>query len=588
MSPEQPDARSEVDYKKETAAQVYARLTRPVREFLDEPLPIGVGLLHTTGSMCLFMAALMIVTGILMSLHYVPSPDVAWESINYTREHVAFGRVIHGLHHFGSSAFVILACLHMLRVFVFGAYKGGRKWTWVVGVFLFATVLGFGFTGYLLPWDMKALFGTRVGTNIVGSVPIVGTWAKALLLGGEEISELTIPRFYAIHAIVLPAVLVVLIATHVYFVRLYGITQPWKRLGDATRYGEEQFFPAQALRDSVAVLILAVVLGTLAVRVGADLEAKADPTVSTYAPHPEWYFLGLQQILRYFTGPWQVIGTVIIPGGAFLALLALPFIDRNPERRLRRRPVVVVMAIAVPLLISTLTLQGYLTLVEERGILAALNPLEEVDEVDEASAALPAEPAPLEFSDAIISFGERLYGRLKCASCHDVPDAGHGANIPPGLSFVGDEFRPEWLVDYLAEVPPRRYGRRGRRPLDRMPDFKLNNYERRAMAAYLATQTRPELFEGVDLEFLSSGNPDVIAQGRELFETSTCSACHSINGLGGKSAPDLAGAASRLRPAFVIQMLKDPEALIPGTEMPAEFFDDDEIESLALYILSLQ
>lgn len=587
MSQDPPDARSEAEHKQETAAQVYARLTRPMREFLDEPLPLGVGLLHTTGSMCLFMAGLMIVTGILMSLHYVPSPDVAWESINYTREHVAFGRVIHGLHHFGSSAFVVLACLHMLRVFVFGAYKGGRKWTWVVGVFLFAVVLGFGFTGYLLPWDMKAFFGTRVGTNIVGSVPVVGGWAKALLLGGEEISELTLPRFYALHAIVLPAVLVVLIATHIYFVRLYGITQPWKRLGEATRYGAERFFPAQALRDSVAVLVLAVVLVMMAVGVGAELEAKADPTVSTYAPHPEWYFLGLQQILRYFSGPWQIVGTVIIPGGFFLALLALPFIDRNPERSLRRRPVVVATAIAVPLLISTLTFQGYLALVEERGILAALNPLEEADEVVEATA-LPAEPAPLEFSDAIISFGGRLYGRLKCASCHEVPEAGNGPNIPPGLSFTGDQFRPEWLVDYLAEVPPRRYGRRGRRPLDRMPDFKLNNYERRAMAAYLGTQKRPELFDGVDLEFLDDARPEAIARGRELFEVGTCSACHSINGLGGKNAPDLGGAGSRLRAEFIVQMLKDPEALIPGTEMPSAFLEDDEIEALTLYVLSLE
>lgn len=183
-----------------------------------------VNWLYTLGSATLFVAGLQIATGILLTIYYVPTPDHAYDSVVYISTQVTAGWFIRGLHHWGASAMVILTVLHLLRTFFYGAYKFPREVTWLTGVFLLLVVVGFGFTGYLLPWDQKAYWATTVGTRIAGVAPVVGDWVLRIARGGEELSAVTLARFFGAHVWVLPAALLTLLAVHLYLVIRIGIT----------------------------------------------------------------------------------------------------------------------------------------------------------------------------------------------------------------------------------------------------------------------------------------------------------------------------------------------------------------------------
>jgi quinol-cytochrome oxidoreductase complex cytochrome b subunit len=179
---------------------------------------------YTLGSATLFMATLQIVTGILLTIYYVPTPDHAYDSVIYITTQLPAGWFIRGLHHWGASAMLILTALHMLRVFFYGAYKYPREVTWLTGVVLLLVVVGFGFTGYLLPWDQKAYWATTVGTRIAGVAPGVGEWILRIMRGGDDLSAVTLARFFGAHVWVLPGALLTLIVIHMYLVIRLGIT----------------------------------------------------------------------------------------------------------------------------------------------------------------------------------------------------------------------------------------------------------------------------------------------------------------------------------------------------------------------------
>lgn len=184
---------------------------------------------YTLGSATLFVAINQAVTGILLTLYYVPSPDHAYETVQFITYELPAGWFIRGLHHYGASAMVILAVLHMLRVIFYGAYKYPREMTWITGVLLLLIVVGFGFTGYLLPWDQKAYWATTVGTRIAGTPPLIGDFILRVMRGGQEISEVTLARFFGVHVWVLPALLFTLIGVHLYLIIRIGISaQPKK------------------------------------------------------------------------------------------------------------------------------------------------------------------------------------------------------------------------------------------------------------------------------------------------------------------------------------------------------------------------
>ncbi|MGD2058519.1 MAG: cytochrome b N-terminal domain-containing protein [Anaerolineales bacterium] len=184
---------------------------------------------YTLGSATLFTAINQIVTGILLTIYYVPSPDQAYDSVQYITTQVPMGWLIRGLHHWGASAMVLLTVLHMLRVIFYGSYKFPREVTWFTGVGLLLVVMGFGFTGYLLPWDQKAYWATTVGTRIAEVTPLVGEWILRVMRGGSELSAVTLARFFGVHVWFLPATLLALLGIHLYLIVRLGISSVPKR-----------------------------------------------------------------------------------------------------------------------------------------------------------------------------------------------------------------------------------------------------------------------------------------------------------------------------------------------------------------------
>jgi quinol-cytochrome oxidoreductase complex cytochrome b subunit len=180
---------------------------------------------YTLGSATLFVAISQIVTGILLTIYYVPTPDYAYDTVRFITYEVNAGWLIRGLHHYGASAMILLSVIHMVRVIVHGSYKFPREVTWITGVLLLLVAFGFGFTGYLLPWDQKAYWATTVGTSIAGTAPVIGDWILRVLRGGQELSEVTLARFYGVHVWFLPTLLILLIGIHLYLIIRNGISE---------------------------------------------------------------------------------------------------------------------------------------------------------------------------------------------------------------------------------------------------------------------------------------------------------------------------------------------------------------------------
>ena len=195
----------------------------------DRKIPKGVGWIYTLGSICLFIFVLQVVTGIFLAMNYSPSPDHAHASVKYIMEQIPMGHLVRGLHNWGATFMVAFVVLHMIRVFFMGAYKYPREMTWIVGIVIFLLVMGFAFTGYLLPWDQKAYWATMVGTNIAEQAPFFGQASAKILRGGDILGTLTLTRFYSFHVLLLPALVVVMIAVHLFFVVRQGISAPPER-----------------------------------------------------------------------------------------------------------------------------------------------------------------------------------------------------------------------------------------------------------------------------------------------------------------------------------------------------------------------
>ena len=188
-----------------------------------------VNWLFTLGSATLFVTVNQFVTGILLTVYYVPSVEDAYDTITYIDSSLPLGWLVRGLHHWGATAMVALVILHMLRIIYHGAYKYPRELTWLTGVALLLLTFAFGFTGYLLPWDQKAYWATTVGTRILDVIPFIGDFLLRAARGGEELSAVTLSRFFGIHVWVLPAVSVLLVAAHLYLVVKIGISAPPKK-----------------------------------------------------------------------------------------------------------------------------------------------------------------------------------------------------------------------------------------------------------------------------------------------------------------------------------------------------------------------
>ncbi len=315
------------------------------------------------GGITLFFFMVQVITGILLTLYYQPTPASAYNSILFIMNEINFGWLIRSVHAWGANLMVIFCVLHLLRVFFQGAYKAPREITWVVGILLLAVTLGFGFTGYLLPWDQRAFWATTVGTEIAGAVPLIGEYAITFLRSGSQVTARTLSRFYGVHVLVMPAALAALLAIHLTFVHQQGIADPKTDI-EADRSTAEPkkkkllpFFPNYVLDEVIAWYIMLTALVILASLFPAGLEEPADALHTPPHAKPEWYFLFLYQGLKLVP---RIVGVLVpVVGGLLLAML--PFVDRNPHRASRKRPIAIVVGIITIIIVITLTIWGWLS-----------------------------------------------------------------------------------------------------------------------------------------------------------------------------------------------------------------------------------
>jgi ubiquinol-cytochrome c reductase cytochrome b subunit len=265
------------------------------------------------------------ITGVFLWMAYSPSTHTAWESVYYIEHEMTGGWLLRGIHHFMAHAMVVLLGLHLLQVVIDGAYRAPREINFVLGLLLMLLVLGLALTGYLLPWDQKGYWATKVGTELASQAPLAGPTLKNLAVGGTEYGHHTLTRFFALHAGVLPTLLVFVLVLHVALFRRHGL-----HARDPQRAPDAMFWPDQLLKDSVASLaVLVVVLAMTIYYGGAELTAPADPASPYAAARPEIYFLFLFQFLKWFPGELEVWGAIVIPTLVLVVLFLMPWIGRS-------------------------------------------------------------------------------------------------------------------------------------------------------------------------------------------------------------------------------------------------------------------
>jgi ubiquinol-cytochrome c reductase cytochrome b subunit len=395
-------------------------------DLLDEPIRGGARFAYVFGSVLLFLFGIQVVTGIFLSMYYVPSADHAHASVSYIQKAVPGGWLLRGLHHYGASAMVILAVVHLAQAYLFGAYKNKRELLWGAGVLMLLIVLGFSFTGYLLTWDQAAFFGTKVGASIAGEIPVVGSVQQKIMLGGNDLTTVTLSRFFTTHVFLFPLGLAALVGLHLYLFRRATPAGPYH---DRDNKKYERFYPKQLFKDSVAMLIVFVALVAYAKYSPAEIGPEADPT-SDYLARPPWYFMPLFQLLKYFPGKSAIIPIAVLPAALFGALFLLPFVDRRPERNPFKRP------IATSLLV--LVLGGAIGLIFLARYQDRVHPefgpkLKQQEEEMKEAFAKPFEPQIIGGAVASTPTAPAAYANA-CAACHG--DAGEGSPIGPALTGV--------------------------------------------------------------------------------------------------------------------------------------------------------
>lgn len=432
-----------------------------LKPFLYKRLPDATGWSAVLGTLCALVFIIMVCTGIILAFYYVPSPDKAWDSVKYISNDLPAGRLLRGLHHWGAGAMVLLVFIHQMVSYFHGSYVRPRQWTWVTGALLFLVTLGLGFTGYLLPWDMKAYWATVVGANIPHQYPMVGEDITRIILGGDGMSGFTLTRFYSIHTLLLPALLVVFMAMHIYLIRLHNLSDPRERLGGeivppVPGSKPYRFFPEHMCRTAIAFAVLFAVLLYLSAQVPAPLEDKAGTVIADYLPRPEWYYMWVFQLLTYFTGVWEAVGSLLIPVGGVLLMLCVPFMSESRLKGFSRRPVSLSIGLTFIVCVVYLTSQAY----------SEARPYNK--EVLLPSAVLTPEQKQ----------GLRIYVERECAYCHNIKGIGGHQTGPDMSNMVAKKRTVQYLSEYIAKPT-------SKLPSSTMPDYDLRPVELKALSEFL-------------------------------------------------------------------------------------------------------
>jgi cytochrome b6 len=315
------------------------------------------------GGVTLFLFIMQVLTGILLLFYYKANEELAFESIKFLMSKVAFGWLIRSIHSWSANLMILAAFIHMFSVFFTKAYRKPREMTWVTGMILFMLALGFGFSGYLLPWNELALFATKVGTDIAGALPFVGEPILQLLRGGEQVTGATLSRFFGFHIALFPGIFTVFLTIHLLLVQSQGMSAPMEEEHNPNKKAMP-FFPNFVLRDLLLWLIVLNILAILAVFFPWELGHKADPFASAPAGiKPEWYFLFMFQVLKFLPAKMLIIdgelfGILAFGLGGILWTI-IPFIDRKSARG-EKDARVLYFGIFIVIFILVFTILGWL------------------------------------------------------------------------------------------------------------------------------------------------------------------------------------------------------------------------------------
>jgi ubiquinol-cytochrome c reductase cytochrome b subunit len=431
-------------------------LPTALRQFLYEEIPASSGWHQIFGSVAVFLFLTQAFTGAMLAFNYAPTPGDAYNSLRYIVTELTAGRLMRGLHHWGASMMIVVVVLHLIQVALYGAYKKPRETTWMVGVVLLLLTLAYGLTGYLLPWDNRAYWGTVVTTKIAALAPLLGPYVTRLLGGAGSIGVVTFARFYGLHVLLLPPATTLLIGIHVYLVRKHGVAPT---PGDEL-VPRKKFYPEQVFKDTVAIFAAFVVLFTMAVAVRVPLEQLADPTDTSYIPRPEWYFLFLFQFLKLFNGPLEVVGAVVLPGLAVLALILVPFIDRSQMVKVTRRTFAAGFITLAGIGWTGLTTAAVVTTPKEAFEVA----------VDYSGPTDWMQLTPEEMA------GVAYFRQENCQSCHSAGEG--GSKIGPDLAAITIHRNAGWMIEHFKSPA-------GVRPGSSMPPIQLSDTQLNALAAFL-------------------------------------------------------------------------------------------------------
>lgn len=535
-----------------------------LRSALFERIPGGPRWRYVWGSTLTFALLVQFVTGLVLWAAYSANAQGAWESVYFIQNQMLGGWLLRGIHHYTAQVTVILLILHLMQVLIDGAYRAPREVNFWFGLGMLFLVLGLSLTGYLLPWDQKGYWATKVATSIASITPVVGPAMQQMLIGGAEYGHLTLTRFFALHAGVLPAGIVLLLVGHIYLFRHHGITVPESVKGDKP---DGMFWPDQVLRDGVAILIvMATVLGLALWSGGPDLGAPADPTEPYAAARPDWYFLFLFQWLKYFPAGWEVVGAQIIPGLAVGLIAAMPFIGKWKYGHRFNLGVMTSLLVGIAML-------TWLARAEDAADPDFALAKAQADVVAQRVAELAAAPAGIPAAGGLallrsdpLTQGPRLF-EANCASCHRYNGHDGLGNVPiddPAASDLQGFGSREWLsglLDPERVVTPQYFGAtnhatgRMARFVERGIATMEPEVRQNLQNVVLAVSAEAGLTYQAQLD---ATDARAIAAGRDLIsdEAIDCTRCHTFREMTtGDIGPVLTGWGSR---EWMMSMLHDP------------------------------
>jgi ubiquinol-cytochrome c reductase cytochrome b subunit len=430
-----------------------------MHEALEEPIPGGARWRYVFGSALSTVFMIQLATGLLLMTSYSPSSSTAWGSVFYISNVMTFGWFLRGIHHFGSQAMIVLLAMHLLQVLWAGAYRAPREVNWWFGMALMFVTLGFSLTGYLLPWDQKGYWATKVATNIMGGAPVVGPYLQKVVVGGPDYGNQTLTRFYGLHVGVLPALMVMCLAAHIALFRRHGLTPP--RNAEKRRTGK--FWPEQLFMDTVfSVGVFGVLVFLVVSEHGANLDAPADPSSSDYPARPEWYFLSLFQMLKLFPGDREIIGTIVIPSAILVVMLLIPLFDKVLPRGFAH-------FVACCLVFALVGGAGYLTYEAwksdeaDKQFQAARKKANAARERALELAENPEVGIPPDGASYVLLRDPQYHGsaalRGKCLGCHVFDGKGEGDQVASDLKDFGSRSWLRGLLEnpkapaYFGKVP---------------------------------------------------------------------------------------------------------------------------------------